>query len=271
MNGHDNNDICGVDMQYTDSVKVFTCRDRYDDMATCIYEAWSMALSVGHEHVMLLKEPVDQLDMFADYIHIEPDCEKSEKVTRSVRKLSWLVYRNMFNALLSHQDDALDSVYRYLVLAFANGRDVEHMLIRPEVMRIMELGRGVGNEAHLFREIARFTAVYGNIYICHIEPKDDVALLVADHFRDRMQSEHWLIVDDNREYAVVHPADSDMYVKRLADSEIKALHEAEKMEDDYTDMWRTFFNAAGIEQRENYRCQRTLFPLWSRKHATEFR
>lgn len=130
-----------------DNMKVFTCRDRYDDMATCIYEAWSMALQVGHDHVMLMKEPVEQLDMFADYIHVEPDADKVQKFTRSVKKVSWLVYRNVFNALLSHQEDALDTVYRYLILAFAEGRKVEHMLISPEVMRIMELGRSVSNEA----------------------------------------------------------------------------------------------------------------------------
>ena len=88
-----------------DNMKVFTCRDRYDDMATCIYEAWSMALQVGHDHVMLMKEPVEQLDMFADYIHVEPDADKVQKFTRSVKKVSWLVYRNVFNALLSHQED----------------------------------------------------------------------------------------------------------------------------------------------------------------------
>lgn len=115
-----------------DNMKVFTCRDRYDDMATCIYEAWSMALQVGHDHVMLMKEPVEQLDMFADYIHVEPDADKVQKFTRSVKKVSWLVYRNVFNALLSHQEDALDTVYRYLILAFAEGRKVEHMLISPE-------------------------------------------------------------------------------------------------------------------------------------------
>lgn len=124
------------------------------------------------------------------------------------------------------------------------------MLISPEVMRIMELGRSVSNEAHLFREIARFTAVQGRVYVCHIEPKDDVALLVASHFADRMPSEYWLIVDDGRRYAVVHPVDSDMYVRRLTDQEMETLGSAEYMEDDYTDMWRTFFSAVGVEQRE---------------------
>ena len=120
------------------------------------------------------------------------------------------------------------------------------------------------------REIARFTAVQGRVYVCHIEPKDDVALLVASHFADRMPSEYWLIVDDGRRYAVVHPVDSDMYVRRLTDQEMETLGSAEYMEDDYTDMWRTFFSAVSVEQRENYRCQRSMFPLWSRKHATEF-
>ena len=101
------------------------------------------------------------------------------------------------------------------------------MLISPEVMRIMELGRSVSNEAHLFREIARFTVVQGRVYVCHIEPKDDVALLVASHFADRMPSEYWLIVDDGRRYAVVHPVDSDMYVRRLTDQEMETLGSAE--------------------------------------------
>ena len=145
------------------------------------------------------------------------------------------------------------------------------MLIRPEVMRIMELVRNVSNESHKFREMTRFTSVDRKVYVSHIEPRCDVALLVAEHFADRMPSEHWVIVDDGRRTAVVHPADEYMYVKHLTDDEFAALGRAEYEEDEYTDMWRTFFNAIAIEQRENYRCQRNLFPLWIRKHATEFR
>jgi hypothetical protein len=41
--------------------------------------------------------------------------------------------------------------------------------------------------------------------------------------------------------------------------------------DTYTDLWKTFFHAVGIKERENYICQRNLFPKWKRKHAVEFR
>ena len=60
-------------------------------------------------------------------------------------------------------------------------------------------------------------------------------------------------------------------VKELYDSKIKILPgDEENMEDEYTDMWKTFFEAIAIKQRRNTECQRNLMPLWMRKHVTEF-
>ena len=256
-------------------MKIFTCEDSYEGKATCIYRAWEYALGLGqgaagHREVEILREPIAQLEMFAEYVHIDGDPAITEKFTRSVRRISPVVYRNVFYALLSDRDEAVDAVYRYLILAFRKGSRVEHMLIQPEVMQVMELSRNVSNESHKFREMARFTSVDRKVYVCHIEPKCDVSMLVADHFADRMPSEHWLIVDDGRRTAVIHPADGDMYVRQLTDEEFAVLGCAEYEEDDYTDMWRTFFCAIAVEERRNYRCQRNLFPIWVRKHATEF-
>lgn len=251
-------------------MKVFICGSSYEDMLTCIYDAWSCALGVGHSGVCLMREPLRQLDMFADYIHVDADYEKSDKVMRSVRRISDIVYMNMFYALMSWQDDALDAVYRYLIVAFKEGRKVEHMLILPEVMKVMELRRTVGNEVHRFREFARFTAIDRRVYVCHIEPRNNVLIPVAEHFADRMMSEHWMILDDNRRLAAVHPRDENMYIRVLTDNEAEALSKAEKMKDEYTDMWKSFFETIGIEQRENPKCQRNMFPIWSRKHVTEF-
>lgn len=30
-------------------MKVFTCKDRLEDIMTCIYDAWSEALQIGHD------------------------------------------------------------------------------------------------------------------------------------------------------------------------------------------------------------------------------
>lgn len=30
-------------------MKIYTCKDRLEDILTCIYDAWSAALQVGHD------------------------------------------------------------------------------------------------------------------------------------------------------------------------------------------------------------------------------
>ena len=64
--------------------------------------------------------------------------------------------------------------------------------------------------------------------------------------------------------------DGEMYIRYLADDEMKVLSGTEAVNDEYTDMWKAFFEAIAIKQRNNEKCQRNLMPLWMRKHVTEF-
>ena len=80
-----------------------------------------------------------------------------------------------------------------------------------------------------------------------------------------------MIIDDNRKTACVHVKDGENYLRYLTDEEFKTLRLTESYEDEYTAMWKTFFHAISIKQRENYICQRNLFPIWKQKHAVEFK
>lgn len=252
-------------------MKVFSCEDKFEAMMTCIYDAWSWALNNGHDQVKLQREPIYQQNMFDEYMHIDEDPDKVTKVTRSIRRqISDQAYLYVFYASLSVEEDALQAIYNFLRVGFAIGPKVCSMYANPHVMRMIELKRRIGNEAHYFREFARFSSLNNKVYVCHLEPKNNVIMLVGEHFADRMPSEHWMIIDDNRKYAIVHPKDEENYIRYLTDVELIALRNSEKYEDEYTDMWRTFFNAISIKQRENIACQRNLFPIWMRKHAVEF-
>lgn len=248
---------------------VFTCNDDFESIMTCIYDAW--ASKRGHDNVKLLKGPVVQPDLFCEYIHVEPDAHKTEMVVRSIRnKISEEAYVHIFYASLSNAPDALDTIYRFLILGFAYGGRVMSMLSYPPVIRTMELRRNVGNEAHFFREFVRFHAIEGKVYVSHIEPKNNVLMPIAEHFQDRMPSEHWIIMDDNRRIAAIHPVSQDFYLQFLTDEEAEKLSKTEEYRDEYTKLWITFFNTIGIEQRKNPACQRNMFPIWMRKHVTEF-
>ena len=70
---------------------------------------------------------------------------------------------------------------------------------------------------------------------------------------------------------MVHPADEPSYLRELTGEEAALLAQSEEQSDTYSELWQTFFSATAISQRKNPACQRTHFPLWMRRHATEFR
>ena len=215
-------------------MKIYTCQDRLTDIMTCIYDAWSEALKVGHNQIGLKKEPIFQQTMFDEYIHVDGDPSKAEKVIRSIRRsISETAYMNIYYASLSADENALQAIYDFLRVGFAIGSTVVGQYTNPHVMNLLELRRQVSNEAHHFREFARFQSLENQVY--------------------------------------VHVKNGENYLRYLTDDEFSVLQKTESYEDEYTDMWKTFFHAISIEQRKNYVCQRNLFPIWKRKHAVEFR
>lgn len=250
---------------------VFTCENDFEAIMTCIYHAWEWAIKNGHDNMRLEREPILQGTLFDEYIHIEADSIKAEKVVRAIRnKISDESYIRVYYACLA-EEDLLDSIYRYLRIGFRVGEKVNHMLTEDSVMRLLEAWRKVGNESHFFREFMRFSSIDGKVYIAHFEPKCNVAHLVSKHFEDRMPSEHWMIIDDVRKIAVIHPKEEEVYIRRLTDDEFEQLKHSEECEDEYTTLWKSFFEHIAIKERTNYKCQRNLMPLWMRKHVVEFK
>ena len=246
---------------------VFTCEDNFDAMMTCVYEAWASRL--GHSNIKLKTEPIGNLELFCDYRHVDADPEKTASVVRSIKsKISYQAYIMIYEAAMSDAEDKLDTVYRFMVAGFHYGAHVVDFLQAPVVMRMFELKRKVGNEAHFHVEFIRFANMPGDVLVSHIEPKSNVLTLVAPHFSDRLPSENWMIIDDKRFIAVVHPADQDYYLTILSKEEMDRL--SIQTDDPFIDLWKDFFNTIGIKERENHQCQRNLMPLWYRKHMTEF-
>jgi len=248
---------------------IFTCKDEFEDMMTCIYDAWNSRL--GHANVRLMIEPVTEPELFCEYVHIAADPEKVTKVVRSVqKKISYYAYQTVYSAAMSFRADKLEIIYRFLILGFHYGAAVLDMLHESAVMAAFELDRKVGREAHYFKEFIRFSYVDNRFLVSHIEPKCNVLTLVAPHFSDRMPSENWMVIDDKRHLAAVQTANEPYYLTPLSDEEFTHLLETKNQPDIFIDLWKGFFQSIAIEARTNYRCQRNMMPLWYRKNAVEF-
>jgi len=248
---------------------IYTCNNDFMSMMTCIYVAW--ASRKGHANVKLMKEPVYEQVLFSDYVHVDADEVKADSVIRAIReKISNEAYLWVYYASRSADEDSLDVMYRFLVMGFHYGSRICYMLQNPVVVRMMELKRNVGNEAHAFREFLRFSSIDNKVYVAHIEPKSDVLMMVANHFNDRMMCEHWIIMDDTRNVAAIHPRNSDYYIRYLTDDEAKELLKTEQYKDEFVAMWKEYFDTIAIRERTNPKCQRNHFPVWMRKNAVEF-
>lgn len=248
---------------------VFTCEDSPDAMLTCIYDAWDSRL--GHRNIRLMLEPLYETELFCSYRHIDADSEKAGKVVRSIqKKISPGAWRMVYRCAMSSNPEKLEIIYRFLLYGFAYGSPALQMLQEPAVAAFFELDRRTGNEAHRFMEFIRFVSFPGDVLVSHISPKSDVLTLTAPYFSDRLPSEHWIIIDDTRRTAAVHPRDGEFYLTRLSQEEFDRLSAPAREDDPYPDLWKGFFRSISIKARENKRCQRGFLPLWMRKHITEF-
>lgn len=248
---------------------VFTCKDDFESMMTCIYDAWAARL--GHSNIRLAIEPVGNLELFCEYRHVEKNQEKAEKVIRTIqRKISPEAYEWIYAAALSFQPHKLDCIYRFLVLGFSLGSQILHMLHVQQVAAVFELKRKVYNECHHFREFLRFSSLDNKASFSVIEPKCNVLTLLSPYFEDRMPSEDWMITDKTRMLSVVHPRDSLSFLTPITQEELSYMEEEIDKKDLYIRLWKSFFQSVSIDARKNTRCQRNHLPLWFRKNMTEF-
>ena len=99
---------------------VLICEDTLDGVFTGIYEAYRLKKDnsiESHDLIHLaVNEPFSQ-KLFTDYISIETNLEKSEKVSRTLKKsLGSVTYYNLCLAASSVFEDKADAVYHTVVL-----------------------------------------------------------------------------------------------------------------------------------------------------------
>ena len=265
---------------------IYMCSPHFEGILCGVYDAWMSRR--GHENVRLeIKGGYQEIELFSEYVEVEETQDKAGKVIIAVcKKLSQQVYRQIYIASLSEAPQRADKIYRFLVQAFHYGPSILDMLQLPEVYEIFRICRSVTNESHLLTEFIRFAQGPGNVLISRIGPKNDVLTLLSPHFADRLPEENWMIYDENRQKASVHPAGGHfLIVEHALDGEDlngktgegsseediwkNCLREGTD-EEEYQQLWKAFFHAIAITERKNPLCQRTHLPFRFRPYMTEF-
>ena len=105
----------------------YTCEHTLEAMLSFIYDAWCS--KKGHQNIELLLEPIDQYTLFDEYIHVDADMRKVEKVIDAVcRKISPTFYRELVYTYMAYEKHTLDNIYRCMILGFAYGANALKMM-----------------------------------------------------------------------------------------------------------------------------------------------
>ncbi|MDY5577457.1 MAG: TIGR03915 family putative DNA repair protein [Lachnospiraceae bacterium] len=265
---------------------VLLCDNSLDGMLTAIYDGFVIkkqrfgqgaeALAdVYEDNIEIRPEENYEYEMFAAYVNVRTDRKKAEKTIDAIRKCMGEEAFYMVLRALCHYDVQRGSdCFGFLVRGFRIGNGICHMLTDPYVMRVMELARKAGNEAHLFLELLRFKDM-GGILFGKIEPKCFVLPLIGQHFIERYPGENFIIYDEKHKFSMIHKRYGEAVF--LADQEVTFPEFPEAVctsnqtsEVNYERLWQTYFETIEIQERKNPRCQQNHAPLWYRKNMEEF-
>lgn len=252
-------------------IRVFQCEDSLTGILAGVYDAWDSRL--GHENVRLTAEAYGNLELFCEYVPVEPDPEKAGKVLRTIRKrMGEEACEMIARAAACPDPEKADAIYRMIVIGLhlPDGRQVTGMLTQPQIRRVFELSRRAWHIAHRYEGFVRFRELENGVLFARIDAEADVLPLIGAHFADRLPLENWMIFDRRRKKAAVHPADRPWFLLDEVDEESLSLLQESGEEARFQSLWKGFHRAIGIESRANSRLQASFLPLKFRTFMNEF-
>lgn len=248
---------------------VYLCPESPEGILCGVYDAWMSRR--GHANVRLALAEHGNMELFCEYRDVVVEEEKLSKVITAIQsKISEEAYKHVLKAASGMDEERADKIYRFLIYGFHYGGRVMDMLQLPAVYDIFEICRYVDNETHLLLEFVRFSEMEGKILVSRIGPKNDVLVLLAPHFADRLSGENWLIYDEKRKKAVLHPANKSWMVVYPDSEEWRDRLKKIEAEDEYKSLWKMFRKRIAIAERRNPVCQRNHMPLRYRPYMSEF-
>lgn len=249
---------------------VYVCEEGYEGILSGVYDA-RMGKKAYLDVRLELAKREKNMELFCEYVPVLVDGRKARRVEEAVvTRISKAALEAVYKASLSGEEDKADVIYRFLVKGLERGKGVLDMLWLPEVYRLFQICRSLDNEVHREMEFLRFVQMEEGPLVARIGPKNDVLSLVAPHFADRLPEEDWLIYDESRKKAALHPAGRSWFLMDLDSREWEdRLRQATK-EDDYRELWKAFRRSISIKERWNPVCQMNHMPLRWRAYMPEF-
>ena len=126
------------------------------------------------------------------------------------------------------------------------------------VSEVLRINKMVGNENHRFKGFTRFKELNKGILYAEINPDNNILFLLSCHFKKRLNNEIWLIKDCNHNIISIYDK-NDFYILNCDKLNFVNLKESQN-ENEYQELWQTFYDKIYIKERKNERCRMNFMP-----------
>lgn len=251
---------------------IYICNNDTDSIFTAVSRAMASGLGPEHQKI-IVSTPGEavEMELFAEYIDVAADSHCAEEFADKLYKISWNVAETIMFACASDASDKADVVYHVYLKLLKFGPYYLKKLQDPDVGRIFELGRYVGNELHHFKGFLRFAETPEGILLAGFSPRADIVGMLMSHFSDRFPTEKIIITDLERKKASVYLPGQPIFVTTEVDGLIEAAAASSGDATKFAKMWREYTKTISIEERTNLNLQRNNMRLRFRENMTEFR
>lgn len=199
---------------------ILICEDSVEGILTAIYRIYEWKLCGKR---VKIQTGASDLCLFTQYREVMPDAECAAKVARTLRRrFGEQAWEAISYALASEEADKSQAVYE-TVAAGLSGRirgPLLQALAEPCIHRVFALSRSVHRVRERVLQFLRFQEITGGILYGEIAPDADVLALVMPHFADRFPLENFVILDERRAAAGIHPAGKAWFLAKLSKQEL---------------------------------------------------
>lgn len=213
-----------------------------------------------------LTKDISALTLLDESETIATDSEIAETVSKKIAThFPRKIQERLFHIFLCDDMPFERDLLLYLRLGFKEVSLLDD-LSHPIVFSVEQYQKRVLSTVHKMYAFTRFEMIEDGMLYAKIAPPRNVLPLIGRHFVKRLRSERFIIHDIQRGWINVWDGTS-LQIHEVLRVDAPTLHEEEQK---YQNLWRTFFDTATIESRENYKVQRNFVPLLYREFMTEF-
>ncbi len=233
----------------------------FEGFLTLVYDVYYKKLKV----TKIYKTSVNELIMEEIY-EVFTDSEKSEKVYNALKNtFDKKAFELIVNIFMCDNKEFEIKLLKYIILGFKNKKELFN-INNQEVFYLQNLEKELFRLVHKMYGFVRFQELDDGTLYAKIETKFNIVYFLGKHFFKRLNNQNFIIHDVPRKLAFIKN-NLDCSIQNVSSFEEPKLSNDEEK---FDSLWKSFFNAVSIKERENKKCQQNFVPLLYRTFMNEF-